>query len=82
MRASCDTLLTAPACLSRLRQVVAEAVASGRGAWTLDSTHESGDAESRRRHANRRAHLLRGFGHETQILEEPDTEAVYVWRRG
>ena len=63
-----------------LQQLVAEAAQGLRNGWTLDATFE-GDAEERLRSARRRAHLLAMFGHEARVLDEPEVEAAYVWRR-
>ena len=67
--------------LDLVQQLVAEAAQGRRGGWTLDSTHERGTADDSSRAARRRAVLLQQFGHETRVVDEPDTGAVYVWRR-
>ena len=67
--------------LPLLQRLVAEAAEGRRGGWTLDSTFDVYGVDVRRRCAQRRAALLQQFGHETQVVEEADTQAVYVWRR-
>lgn len=78
---SVAVILIERAGLDMLRQLVSEAAEGLRKGWTLDRTFEGSTPEARLRAGRRRAELLAQLGHEARILEEPECEAVYVWRR-
>lgn len=50
--------------------------------FTLDRPFVGGAYGERRRMADAHAERLAAEGFVTHVSEEPDTEAVYVWRRG
>ncbi len=68
--------------LDRLQSLVADAARGHRLGWTLDSTFEGATLASRLIAASERVATLERHAYEAQIVEEDDTEAVYVWRRG